>query len=194
MHFCYRMEKISVFLTPSPNNRNRKKVGCFHVLAIVNRHFPFLGESFCGWILLDSPFSETAYWGSFVVVVWLLSCVWPFCNSMDCRLPGSSVYGIFQVGIMELVDISFSKEFSWARDLTQISCIGRQILYHWASREAHRGSLLGLMCNQAILPFRPQQRSLLGPTSFLNLHFPLRGVFWRTQLGSSSSHIAMTTR
>ena len=69
MHFCYRMEKISVFLTPSPNNHNRKKVGCFHVLAIVNMHFPFLGETVRGWILTDSPFSETAYWESFVIVV-----------------------------------------------------------------------------------------------------------------------------
>ena len=25
--------------------------------------------------------------------------------------------------------------FSWPRDLTHISCIGRQILYHWATRE-----------------------------------------------------------
>ena len=32
----------------------------------------------------------------FVVVVYLLSCVWLFCNPMDCSLPGSSVHGISQ--------------------------------------------------------------------------------------------------
>ena len=57
-----------------------------------------------------------------------------------------------------------------------------------------KGPYWSLIFNQAILPFRPQQRSLLGPTSFLSLHFPLRGVFWRTRPGSSSSRIAMTTR
>ena len=112
----------------------------FPCLGFVNRHFPFLGEAFRGWILLDSPFSETPYWGSFVVVVQLLSCLWPFCNPIDYRLPGSSVYGIFQAGIMELVAISFSKEFSWARDLTHISCTGKQILY-----PSHQGSLLGVL-------------------------------------------------
>ena len=29
-----------------------------------------------------------------------------------------------------------SRESSWPRDRTRISCIGRQILYHWATQEA----------------------------------------------------------
>ena len=32
--------------------------------------------------------------------------------------------------------ISFSRGSSWPRDQTHVSCIGRQILYHWATREA----------------------------------------------------------
>ena len=30
------------------------------------------------------------------------------CNPVDCSLPGSSVHGIFQAGILEWVAISFS--------------------------------------------------------------------------------------
>ena len=64
---------------------------------------------------------------------------------MDCSLPGSSVHGISQAGILERVAISFSRGSSWTRDWTCISCTARQILYHWASREAHLGSAMCLI-------------------------------------------------
>ena len=35
--------------------------------------------------------------------------------------------------ILECVVISISRESSWPRDRTHISCISRQILYHWAN-------------------------------------------------------------
>ena len=53
---------------------------------------------------------------------------------MDCSLPGSSVHGISQARIMEWVAISFSRGSSQLRDPTQVSCTGRQILYHWTTR------------------------------------------------------------
>ena len=59
-----------------------------------------------------------------------------FCNPMDCSLPGSSLHGISQARIREWVAISFSKESFWPRDQTWVSCIGRWILYQWATREA----------------------------------------------------------
>ena len=49
---------------------------------------------------------------------------------------GSSVHGISQARTLELVSISFSSVSSQPRDWTCISCIGRQILYHWASWES----------------------------------------------------------
>ena len=52
------------------------------------------------------------------------------------RPPGSPVHGILQARIQEWVVISFSRGSSRPRDWTPISCIGRQILYHWASWEA----------------------------------------------------------
>ena len=36
---------------------------------------------------------------------------------------------------LEWVAISFSTGSSWFRDRTHVSCIGRQILYHWATWE-----------------------------------------------------------
>ena len=64
-----------------------------------------------------------------------------FVNScMDCGPPGSSVHGVFQARILEWVAISSSRGSSWPRDQTHvscISCIGRQILYHGATWEAH---------------------------------------------------------
>ena len=55
---------------------------------------------------------------------------------MDCSLPVSSVYGILQVRILEWVAISFSKETSWPRDQTQVSCIAGSFFTIWAIKEA----------------------------------------------------------
>ena len=71
------------------------------------------------------------------IVVELLSCVWLFCDPMDCNPPGSSVHGIFQARILEWVAISFSRGSSPPRDRTPVSCIDRWILYHRAPWEAH---------------------------------------------------------
>ena len=56
--------------------------------------------------------------------------------AMDCSLPGSYVHGISQAGILEWVAVSFSRLYSQPRDRTQVSCHGKHILYHWATREA----------------------------------------------------------
>ena len=72
-----------------------------------------------------------------VVAAESLSHVWLFFNLEDCSLPGSSpVHGIFQARMLEGVPISSSRGSSWPRDRTRISCTGRKILYHWATREA----------------------------------------------------------
>ena len=59
------------------------------------------------------------------------------CHPMDCSLPGASVHGVFQARIVEGVAISSSRVSSWPRDQIHASCIDRQILYHWATCEAH---------------------------------------------------------
>ena len=62
------------------------------------------------------------------------------CDPIDYSPPGSSVHGIRQARILELVAISSSRESSQSRDQTCISCvpcIGRQILYHCTTWEAH---------------------------------------------------------
>ena len=60
------------------------------------------------------------------------------CNPMDCSPPGSSVHGILQARILEWVAISFSRESSWPREITHVSCIagrwsGSLLLSHWGS-------------------------------------------------------------
>ena len=67
----------------------------------------------------------------------MVSPVQHFCNPMDCSPPGSSVYQIPQARILEWVAISFLRGSSRPRDQTCVSCIGRKILDHWATREAN---------------------------------------------------------
>ena len=76
-----------------------------------------------------------------------LSQVRLFCDPMDYSLPGSSVHGILQARILEWVAISLSRGSSQSRTPTRISCIscmGRQILYHWATSEASHHIMEGL--------------------------------------------------
>ena len=53
-------------------------------------------------------------------------------DPMDCSPPGSSIHGIFQARVLEWGAIAFS----------DVSCSGRQILYHWATKEAWGYQLL----------------------------------------------------
>ena len=86
---------------------------------------------------LFTPIKFSYYPGKNIAIVYLLQSCPTFCDPMDWSSLGSSVHGIFQARILEWVDISFSSRSSWQhRDQTHISCIGRQVLYHCATREA----------------------------------------------------------
>ena len=72
-------------------------------------------------------------------------CIFPYmfvsklcptlCNPMKCSPPGFSVHGISQARILEWVVIFFSRRSFWPRDQIHMSCIGRRILYCWATRK-----------------------------------------------------------
>ena len=70
---------------------------------------------------------------------YLLSCsVVSDCDHMDCSLPDSSVSEIVQARILECIAISSFWRSSLPKDWTWFSCcscIGRWILYHWATLE-----------------------------------------------------------
>ena len=60
-----------------------------------------------------------------------------FWDPMDYSLPGSSIHGASQATTLDWVAISFCRGSSWPGDQTLVSSIGRQILYHRATREVH---------------------------------------------------------
>ena len=64
-----------------------------------------------------------------------LSVMPTLCDSMDYSSPGSSVHGIFQARIQEWVAIPFSREYSWPKDQTWVSCIVGKLFTIWATRE-----------------------------------------------------------
>ena len=62
----------------------------------------------------------------------LQSCL-TLCDPMDCSLPGSSVHGILQAGILEWVAMPSSRGSSQPRNpihISYVSCTSRQVLYH----------------------------------------------------------------
>ena len=69
----------------------------------------------------------------------LFSCSQLFATPWTVACQAHSVHGNFQARMLEWVAISYSSGFSWPQDQTWVSCascIGRQILYHWATGEA----------------------------------------------------------
>ena len=63
------------------------------------------------------------------------SCL-TLCDPTDGSPPGSHILpGTLQARTLEWVAISYSRGPSWPRDQTHISCIGRQILYHYTTWE-----------------------------------------------------------
>ena len=55
------------------------------------------------------------------------------CNPMDCSLPVSTIYGIFQARTPDWVAVSFSRGSSWPRDRTQVSRIAGRCFTIWVS-------------------------------------------------------------
>ena len=89
------------------------------------------------WILLVPPAAAAKS---------LQSCP-TLCDPIDGSLPGSPILGILQARTLEWVAISSSRGYFWPRDQTLISCIGKWILYHYATWEAWE-PLLSLLKHQ----------------------------------------------
>ena len=70
-----------------------------------------------------------------LLISWLKS---PSAVILDYSLFIYSIFGISQARILECIAICSSKGSSWPRDWIHVSCIGRPILYPWATREAHQ--------------------------------------------------------
>ena len=99
-------------------------------------------------------------------------------DTMDCSPPGSFVLGVSQARILEWVVISFSRGSSWPREWTEtnVSCNGRQILYHWR----HLGSPWRL--NEAyFLPRNKEYRKPFVPWFPMGSWFLERGLRWATK-------------
>ena len=93
--------------------------------------------------IIDDAFNENC-----LMECCLLMCVCPIlCDPMDCSPPGSSVHGISQARIPEWLAIPFSRGIfptQGSNHVSCVSCTGRQILYHLATREAAFTFLLPL--------------------------------------------------
>ena len=120
-------------------------------------HGPFLRWSGSLGLFLGSlQWTQT----SFHLVIWTIPIKWKLTVSNPCVFlcvtsyvlshlvmpdplwphipcpPGSSVLGIFQARILGWLAIPFSRGPFWPRDWTQVPCIFRWVLYHWATWEA----------------------------------------------------------
>ena len=73
----------------------------------------------------------------YIYICWFTNLHPTFCYPIVCSPSSSSVHGISQARILEWVAIIFSRGSSQSRDQTHISCIGRWVLYHWATMKAH---------------------------------------------------------
>ena len=96
-------------------------------------YFSFISISFC------FPHFAVLLFGAYVCLYMHAQSCLTFWNPVDCSQPGPSVHGTFEARILKWFGISSSRGSSRFRDRTFvscISCIGRQILYHWATQES----------------------------------------------------------
>ena len=127
MQFRNREGAVGTWLYLWPYNGLLKAQVGFSVSSSLNRDWRFLTRK-----------PGVAY----VPITWYSHCClvnkWclTLCNPMECSPWSFSGHGISQARILEWVAISFSRGSSWPRDQTHVSCIGRWILYYWATWEA----------------------------------------------------------
>ena len=89
------------------------------------------------------------YYPNMPVFCFLCCCCYFYVDAMSHPTllqypPGSSVQGIFLARILKWVAISFSRGSPPPRDRTCISCIGRYVLYCWATKEPPNSYILEL--------------------------------------------------
>ena len=101
------------------------------------------------------------------------SCLTLF-NPMDCRLPGSSVHGIFQARILEWVAISFSTASSLARDWTRVSCLAGR--FFTTEPPGKPFVFIDIVINFDILYIGIHYRNLISPRSLKLQLYCLRGA------------------
>ena len=70
-------------------------------------------------------------------VIYTLSHVWLFYDPKNCRLPGSSVHGISPGKNTSMGCHFLLQGIFLTQGLNLGILLGRQILYHWATRETH---------------------------------------------------------
>ena len=93
------------------------KIIALTIKTFISKVMPLLFNTLSRFVIIFFPRSKLK-----VNVLVAQPCP-TLCNSMDCSLPCSSVHGILQARIPELVAISSSKGSSQLRDQTRISCI-----------------------------------------------------------------------
>ena len=92
------------------------------------------------WAVSMIPFNHLCIFG--VSDILIILCVYPvmsLCYHMDYSLLCLSVHRILQARILVWVAISYTRGSFQCKDQTHVSyvsCIGSQILYHWATWEA----------------------------------------------------------
>ena len=119
-----------------------------------------------GYVFIDIHYTHTHMYGGIYLYILLFlvteSCIlflvtkscpilW---DLIDYSLPGSSVHEISQTRILEWIAISFSRGSYQPGDQTWVSCIGRQILYHWAHTQ--RVCVIKCLINLTLTPSQSQ--------------------------------------
>ena len=102
--------------------KEREKCVCLHSLPSWMIWCIYILIYICNFYILYIYIYTHIYIYIHACMLLLQSCL-TLCNTMDCNLPGSSVYGILQARILEWVAMPSSKVSFQLRDWTQVSCV-----------------------------------------------------------------------
>ena len=144
-HVCFDLGTLTLYLIFSTCNASL-------YLNPSKSHLSIHSVLFKGHVLREGCYVPTSKTASPHIILWLLpldsynffcthacsvgmSCP-TRCDFLDYSSPGFSVHEISKGRLLDWVAISFYRESSQPRDWNHVFCIGRWVLYHWATREA----------------------------------------------------------
>ena len=105
-----------------------------YILVFWRRNFRMRANSF---IQISKELIDNSWWLVSQHVCMCDQLCPTLCDNLCSSLRGSSVQGNSQARILKWVNIFFSRGSSQPRDRTCVSWIGKWILYHWTSCNAH---------------------------------------------------------
>ena len=125
---------FSLVLGSNGSKTKQRMAETFHLEAFDAEYLPTVADIEYPLPTAFKSLPRVKFPGKVKVLV-VQSCL-TLCDPMDSSLPVSSVHGLLKARILEWAATPFSRESSWPRGQTRVSCTAGRFFTNWVTREA----------------------------------------------------------